>query len=116
MLGLCCCVRLSLGAVSGSYAPVVVCRLLLAVASLVAERGLDGAGLQSLWHVGSVAVAHGLWSAQAAVVGVCGLRCAEACVLFPQQGSNLCLLPWQVDSQPRDHQRSPQNVIFMALQ
>ena len=39
-LGLHCCVGLSLVAVSGDYFLVVVCRLVLAMASLVAEHGL----------------------------------------------------------------------------
>ena len=36
-LGLCCCPELSLGVGSGGYSLVVVCGLLLAVASLVVE-------------------------------------------------------------------------------
>ena len=39
-LGLHCCVGFSLVAVSGDYSLVVVCRLVLAMASLVAEHGL----------------------------------------------------------------------------
>ena len=35
-------------------------------------------------HVGSVVVAH-------------GLSCSTACGVFPDWGSNLCPLPWQVD-------------------
>ena len=83
---------------SGGCAPVAVRGLLLAAASLLVARGLDGAGLPWLWHMGSVAVAHGLWSVQAAVVVVCGLSCAAACALFPHQASNLCLLHRPVDS------------------
>ena len=41
--------------------------------------------------VGSVAVVH-------------GLNCSEACGIFPDQGSNPCLLHWQVDSLPLSHQ------------
>ena len=33
-----------------------------------------------------------------------GLSCSEACGIFPDQGSNLCLLHWQVDSLPLSHQ------------
>ena len=51
---------LSLVAASGGYSFVVVHSLLIAVASLVAEHGLEVHGLQLLWHVGSVVVAHGL--------------------------------------------------------
>ena len=39
---------------------VVVCRLLTAVASLVAEHGLQARGLQQLWHTGSRAQARQL--------------------------------------------------------
>ena len=34
--------------------------LLIAVASLIAEHGLQARGIQKLWHTGSVVVAHGL--------------------------------------------------------
>ena len=36
-----------------------------------------------------------------------GLSCARACEIFPDQGSNLCPLCWQTDSEPLDHQGSP---------
>ena len=56
---------------------IVVHRLLIVVASLVAEHGLQVCGLQQLWHAGSVVVAH-------------GLSCSAACGIFPDQGSNPC--------------------------
>ena len=34
------------------------------------------------------------------------LSCSPACGIFPDQGSNLCLLHWQVDSYPLHHQGS----------
>ena len=39
----------------------------------------------------------------------CGSRpsCSAACGIFPDQGSNPCLLHWQTDSQPLRHQESP---------
>ena len=43
---------------------------------------------------GSVIVAH-------------GPSCSTACGIFPDQGSNPCLLHWQADSQPLRHQGSP---------
>ena len=43
---------------------------------------------------GSVIVAH-------------GPSCSAACGIFPDQGSNLCPLHWQADSQPLCHQGSP---------
>ena len=33
--------------------------------------------------------------------------CSVACGIFPDQGSNLCPLHWQADSQPLRHQGSP---------
>ncbi|KAJ8782455.1 hypothetical protein J1605_010163 [Eschrichtius robustus] len=44
-------------------------------------------------HAGSVVVAH-------------GPSCSAACGIFPDQGSNLCPLHWQADSQPLRHQGS----------
>ena len=35
------------------------------------------------------------------------LSCSTLCGVFPDQGSNPCALCWQVDSQPLDHQGSP---------
>ena len=65
MLGLCCCTGFSLVAVNGGYSLVAVPGLLITLASLVKEHGLQGAqasavvapGLQS---TGSVVVVHGL--------------------------------------------------------
>ena len=45
-------------------------------------------------RAGSVVVAH-------------GPSCSVACGIFPDQGSNLCPLHWQADSQPLRHQGSP---------
>jgi hypothetical protein len=39
VLGLCCCTGFSLDAASGGYSLVVVCKLLIVMASLVAEHG-----------------------------------------------------------------------------
>ena len=75
---------------------VAVRRLLIAMASLVAEHGLWVRGLQQLWHVGSVVVAHGLQSAGSVVVAH-GLSCSAACGIFPDQGSNPCPLHRQAD-------------------
>ena len=76
---------------------IAVHRLLIAVASLVVKHRLQACGLQQLWHMGSVVVAHGLQSAGSVVVAH-GLSCSAACGIFPDQGSNLCPLHWQVDS------------------
>ena len=44
-----------------------------------------------------------------------GPSCSAACGMFPHQGSNLCPLHWQVDSQPLRHQGSPVCLIFDSL-
>ena len=36
-----------------------------------------------------------------------GLSCSQACGIFPAQGSNPCLLHWQVNSLPLSHQEIP---------
>ena len=36
-----------------------------------------------------------------------GLSCHEACGVFPDQGSNPCLLPWLADSSPLSRQGGP---------
>ena len=36
-----------------------------------------------------------------------GFSCPAACGIFPDQGSNSCLLHWQADSLPLSHQGSP---------
>ena len=63
--------------------------ILIVVASLVAEHGLQDAQA-------SVAVACGLSTGSAVVVY--GLSRSAACGIFRDQGSNLCPLYWQVDS------------------
>ena len=42
------------------------------------------------------------------VVAAHGPSCSTACGIFPDQGSNLCPLHWQADSQPLCHQGSPE--------
>ena len=64
---------------------IAVHGLFIAVASLVAEYGLQARGLQQLWHVGSVVVARGLQSTGTVVV-VHGLSCSVACGIFPEPG------------------------------
>jgi len=53
--------------------------------------GLSCCGAQSLGRVGSIVVA----------------LSPAACGTFPDQGSNLCLLHWQVDLLSLNHQGSP---------
>ena len=40
------------------------------------------------------------------------MRASEAALQHVVQGSELCLLHWQVDSYPLDHQGSPEVGIF----
>ena len=68
-------------------------------AALVAVRGL-------LTAAASLAQ-HGLQGTWVSVVSAHGLRCSEASGIFPDQGLNLCLVPWQAESSPLSHQGSP---------
>ena len=83
--------RLSLVAASRGYSLVAGCGLLIAVASLIAEHGLYS--VQA-----SVVAAHGLsscgsWAPKHRLNSVAhGLSCPTACGVFPDQGSNPCLL------------------------
>ena len=61
------------------------------------DSALAAGGLQSR---GSAAVAH-------------GLSCSLACGIFPDQGWNLCPLPWQKDSLPLGHQGSSARCFFL---
>ena len=72
-LGLCWCAQLSPVVENGEYSPVAVCGLLVVVTSLAVEHRLDS---------GSTG-AHSV-----------------ACGIFPDQGSNPCLLHWQEASLP----------------
>ena len=95
-LGLHRCARAFSGCGERGLPFVAVHRLLIAVAShcgaralgaqasRVVARGLSSSGSRAK-SAGSVVVAH-------------GLRCSTACGIFLDQGSNPCLLHWQVDS------------------
>ena len=96
-LGLPCCTQAFSSCNERGLLFVVVRRLLIAVASLAVEHGIQACGLQQLWHVGSVVVARGLQSAGSVVV-VHGLSCSTARGIFLDEGLNPCPLHWQVDS------------------
>ena len=75
-------------------------QVLVASASLVAEHGLQGTqalavAIPRLQSTGSIVVAH-------------GLPCSTPCGIFPDQGSNSCLLHWQVESLPLATREAPQ--------
>ena len=84
------------------------------VAFVVGQCRLSGARASVWQHMGSVVVAAGLWST-GSIVGVRWLSCSTTCGIFPDQGSNPCLLHWQVDSLPLSHQRSPEIHILTVL-
>ena len=96
-LGLRCCAWAFSSCSERGLLFIVVHGLLIVVASLVAEHGLQAHRLQQLWLSGSLVVARGLQSAGSVVVAH-GLSCSTACGIFPDQGSNLCPLHWQADS------------------
>ena len=71
-------------------------------------------GVQQLCHVGSVVVAPRLQSTGSTFV-VHRLSCSKACGIFLHQGSNLCLLHWQADSLPLNHQGIPRTFLMSIL-
>ena len=91
-VGLLCCEGFSLVAVR-SYSLVVVHRFLIAVGSLVAEHK-GGSRVHGLTSCSSQVLEHRLSSCGT------GLSCHMASGIFLDQGSNPCLLRWQVDSLP----------------
>ena len=68
VLGLHCCMWAFSTCSDWGLLFIAVCGRLIAVASLVAEHGLQAHGLQQLWCTGSVVVAHRLQSAGSVVV------------------------------------------------
>ena len=78
--------------------------------------GFSCCGAQALGHTGFSR--HSTWAlylwfpgdsmSAGSIVVVHGLRYAMACGIFQDQGSNLCLLHWQVGSLPLSHQGSLQ--------
>ena len=71
----------------GCAGSLLLHRLLIMVTSLVEE--------------------HGLWGTWALAAMSSGLSCSSAHGIFPDQGSNPCLLHWQMDYLPLSHQGSP---------
>ena len=61
---------------------------------------------QALVHVGGSSCCSQAQSTGSVIVAP-ELHCSMACVVFPDQGSNLCLLHWLMDSLPLSHQESP---------
>ena len=74
------------------------------MAPLVGEHGLSRTRA-------SVVVARGVQSSGSVLVAP-GLSCSEATQVFPDQGLNPDLLPWQVNSLPLSHQASLRFYLF----
>ena len=110
LLGPCCCMGFSLGTASVYCSLAAVGGLLL----LQHSMGLRARGLRQSWRVGSVAVAPGLQNTSSIGV-VHGLNCSTACGIFPNQGSNPCLLYWQADSLPLSYQGSPGHLCLIKV-
>ena len=69
---------------------------------------------QALGNVGSLIAAPRLYSTGSIVV-VRRLSCSVACGIFPNQGSNLCLQHWQVNSLPLSHEGNLVDFFKMAI-
>ena len=74
------------------------------VFSSCSKQGLLFVAVHRLVIVVASVAEHGLLGTQASVVVDLGLSCSIACEIFLDQGSNLCLHHWQMDSQTLDHQ------------
>ena len=74
---------------------------------LLWNRGSRAHGLQYLRLLGS--------GAQASVTEVHGFSCPKACGIFPDKGSNPCLLQRQVDSYPLRHQGRQAGILFFLF-
>ena len=95
VLGLCCCVGFALVSVWASCCGGFSCGVwaLGGTGFSSNDKGLSSWGTQAL-HTGSMVVVH-------------RLSCPTTCGNFLDQGSNPCLLDWQVDSLPLSHLGSP---------
>ena len=71
------------------------------------EQGLLSSAVHRLLVAGVLTVGQGLKGAWASVSVAHGLSWVETRGVFPEQGWNLCLLPWQAVSLLLDHQGSP---------
>ena len=92
VLCLCCCAWAFSSCGGRCYSLVVVLRLLIVVASLVAEQGSKAWWPLQLQYAGSVVVAHRLQRMGSAVVAH-GLSCPMACGIF--QSENRTYVSWQ---------------------
>ena len=93
-------------------------QILIAVASLVAEHGLQAHRLQQLWHVGSVVVARGL---QTCRLSSCGARAQLLCGMWdlPRPGLepvSPALADGFLTTAPRGKSLTYLKIFFIAVQ
>ena len=90
-LGLCCRAGISLVVLSRGYPSVVEYRLLIVVASLVAEHEFKGTQAQSFWHTGLVAPWYvgSFWTGDQTCVS-----CIGRWILYHCQGSPRMQIFW----------------------
>ena len=108
VLNLHCCRLVPLAVVSRSYSVAAVCWLLLLwsmVSGVLRASVVAAHRVSSCSFVGSVVTAPGLQS-RGSVLVTRELTCSAACGIFPDQGSNQCLLHWQGDSLLLSHHGS----------
>ena len=106
MLGLCCCMDFFLSC--GKQGLLSTCSALVCHC-----RGFSCYGAWALGIVGFSSC--GFWALEHRLNIVAHrLTCSMTCGILPYQGSNPCLLHWQVDSLPLSHQRSPSSKVSKA--
>ena len=89
---------LFLVAASGGHSLVAVLNFSFKWLLFLQRTGSRAPGFQQMHLPGS--------RSAGSIVVVHMLSCPRACEIFPDQGSNPCLLHWQADSLPRSHQGS----------
>ena len=109
-LGLRCCSGFSLVAASGGYSSLQCTRFAFGGFSSREARALGAGASVVTARAGSAIVVLRLQRTGSVVV-VQALSCSSACGIFPDQGSNPCLLHQQADSSPMSHQ-SPKGFFF----
>ena len=72
-------------------------------------------GAQAPGARASVVAAWAWWLLGSSVAVAHRLSCSVAYGVFPDQGSNLCPVYWQVDSSPLCHQGCPVSILFLRL-
>ena len=102
-LGLRCCSGFSLVAASGGYSSLQCTRFAFGGFSSREARALGAGASVVTARAGSAIVVLRLQRTGSVVV-VQALSCSSACGIFPDQGSNPCLLHQQADSSPMSHQ------------